>query len=87
MPPSGTPNGLAKAAFRAHLPDLSTPRFTTAKKQDAYEYAAAFKEHRNPPWLYDLTVVWEGLLGEEFRGITADGAFTGCCLLFTVYSS
>ena len=63
----------AMAQFRRYLPDLNTPRFETAKKQDAYEYAATFKETHVPPWLYDLTKAWEKLYEEPFKGVTADG--------------
>ncbi|PVI05020.1 hypothetical protein DM02DRAFT_668712 [Periconia macrospinosa] len=63
----------ASAAFRAHLPDLSTPRFTTAAKQDPYEYSKFFKDNHAPPWLFDLTQAWEKLYAEPFKGVTSDG--------------
>ncbi|CAI6334761.1 unnamed protein product [Periconia digitata] len=63
----------ASAAFRAHLPDLNTPRFTTAAKQDLYEYAQFFKDNHAPPWLFDLTQAWEKLYQESFKGVTTDG--------------
>lgn len=63
----------ASAGFRAHLPDLSSPRFTTAAKQNIYEYVQDMQDHRAPPWLYDLTKVWEKLLEEPYKGITNDG--------------
>ncbi|KAL1605058.1 hypothetical protein SLS60_004601 [Paraconiothyrium brasiliense] len=63
----------ASAAFRAHLPDISTPRFTTAAKQDVYEYAKFFQDNRAPPWLHDLTQAWAKLYEEPFRGVTSDG--------------
>jgi hypothetical protein len=63
----------ASAGFRAHLPDLSSPRFTTAAKQNIYEYVKDMQDNRAPPWLYDLTKVWETLLEEPYKGITNDG--------------
>lgn len=63
----------ASFAFRQHLHDLSTPRFTTAAKQTVYEYAKDMQDNRAPPWLYDLTKVWEKLLEEPYKGVTNDG--------------
>jgi hypothetical protein len=63
----------ASAGFRAHLPDLSSPRFTTAAKQNVYEYSKCMQDNRAPPWLYDLTKVWEKLLEEPYKGVTNDG--------------
>ena len=63
----------ASAEFRQHLPDLSSPRFTVAKEQNAESYADAFNKQRNPPWLYDLTQAWQKLYREPYRGITTDG--------------
>lgn len=63
----------ASVAFRQHLHDLSTPRFTTAAKQTVYEYAKDMQDNRRPPWLYDLTKVWEKLLAEPYNGVTNDG--------------
>lgn len=63
----------ASVAFRQHLHDLSTPRFTTAAKQTVYEYAKDMQDNRRPPWLYDLTKVWEKLLSEPYKGVTNDG--------------
>ena len=63
----------ASDGFRAHLPDLSSPRFTTAAKQNIYEYVQSMQDNRAPPWLYDLTKVWEKLLEEPYKGITNDG--------------
>ncbi|KAF1961649.1 hypothetical protein CC80DRAFT_488102 [Byssothecium circinans] len=63
----------ASAAFRAHLPDLNTPRFTTAAKQDVYEYVKFFNDNHAPPWLYDLTQAWAKLYAEPFKGVTSDG--------------
>ncbi|KAK4250823.1 hypothetical protein C7999DRAFT_28652 [Corynascus novoguineensis] len=60
-------------AFRQHLPDLSIPRFTTMQKQDAHEYARAFKESGVPPWLHGLYLHWRKLYQEPFKGITNDG--------------
>jgi hypothetical protein len=61
------------AAFRDHLPDLTTPRFTTAAQQTPYEYTQAFQENHVPPWLYDLTQAWEKLYEEPYKGVTVDG--------------
>lgn len=63
----------ASEAFRAHLPDLSSPRFTTASKQDVYEYATFFRDNHAPPWLFDLTQAWTKLYDEPFTGVTTDG--------------
>jgi hypothetical protein len=65
----------ASAAFRKHLPDLKSPRFTTAREQDAYEYSDAFQTNHQPPWLYRLTQAWQGLYKEPFKGLTTDGRF------------
>lgn len=64
----------ASAGFRAHLPDLSSPRFTSAAKQSVYEYSKCMQDRRAPPWLYDLTKVWETLLEEPYKGVTNDGS-------------
>ena len=61
------------AAFRKHLPDLSTPRFTTAKSQSPYEYTKAFQDAKFPPWIYNLTETWKELLKEPFKGVTHNG--------------
>ena len=63
----------ASADFRKHLPDLSIPRFTVSKNQDAHEYVADFKKNHVPPWLYNLTETWKELLEEPFKGVTNDG--------------
>lgn len=63
----------ASEAFRAHIPDLTAPRFTTAAKQNVYEYAQFFRDHHAPPWLYNLTVAWEKLYAEPYKGVTVDG--------------
>lgn len=63
----------ATGEFREHLPDLSTPRFTTMQQQDAHEYAKAFIEGGNPPWLHALYLHWRELFKEPFKGITNDG--------------
>ncbi|KAK3310389.1 uncharacterized protein B0T15DRAFT_407436 [Chaetomium strumarium] len=60
-------------AYRKHLPDLSIPRFTEMQKQDAHEYAKAFKESGVPPWLHGLYLHWRKLFQEPFRGVTNDG--------------
>ncbi|KAF2015239.1 hypothetical protein BU24DRAFT_449994 [Aaosphaeria arxii CBS 175.79] len=59
--------------FRAHLHDLSTPRFTTAAEQNVYEYADFFRDNHAPPWLFDLTQAWAKLYEEPFKGVTSDG--------------
>lgn len=63
----------ASAGFRAHLPDLSSPRFTSAAKQNIYEYVQCMQDNRAPPWLYDLTKVWEKLFEEPYKGVTSVG--------------
>ncbi|KAF4121500.1 Protein of unknown function (DUF3500) [Geosmithia morbida] len=63
----------APSPFRAHLPDLSTDRFTTMKAQDAHEYARDFKQGGKPPWLHALYLHWRELLSEPFKGVTSDG--------------
>lgn len=68
-------NGTEGAAYRQFLPDLSTPRFTTMKKQDAHEYAEAFKSGGNPPWLHGLYKHWISLLEDPFKGVTSDGTW------------
>ncbi|KAL9109748.1 MAG: hypothetical protein Q9227_005617 [Pyrenula ochraceoflavens] len=60
-------------AFRKHLPDLSIPRFTSMKTQNAHEYAKVFKEQKIPPWLHALYEHWLELLREPFKGVTNDG--------------
>ena len=60
-------------AYRQHLPDLTIPRFTEMQKQDAHEYAAAFKESGAPPWLHGLYLHWRNLFQEPFKGVTNDG--------------
>lgn len=60
-------------SFGRFLPDLTQSRFTTLQKQDAHEYAAAFKLSGQPPWLYALWQHWRKLYQEPFRGITNDG--------------
>lgn len=60
--------------FRQFLPDLSLPRFTTMQKQDAHEYAEAFKTRHQPPWLHALYLHWLDLYHKEpYHGITNDG--------------
>ncbi|TID06869.1 hypothetical protein CH35J_001037 [Colletotrichum higginsianum] len=59
--------------YRQHLPDTSTPRFTTMRSQDAHEYAKVFKEGGNPPWLHALYLHWRNLFKEPYTGITTDG--------------
>jgi len=63
----------ASVAFRQHLHDLTTPRFTTAAQQTVYEYVKDMQDNQRPPWLYDLTKVWETLLAEPYKGVTSDG--------------
>ncbi|KAK3362749.1 hypothetical protein B0T25DRAFT_525156 [Lasiosphaeria hispida] len=59
--------------YRKHLPDLTSPRFTTMQKQDAHEYAKAFIEGGMPPWLHALYLHWRKLFQEPFKGVTNDG--------------
>ena len=59
--------------YRQFLPDLSIPRFTIMKEQDAYVYADAFKKGGIPPWLHALYMHWLELLKEPFKGVTTDG--------------
>ncbi|KAK4495846.1 hypothetical protein PRZ48_013114 [Zasmidium cellare] len=70
---NGSVDGGLAAAFRSHLPDLTTPRFTTAKEQNAYEYSEAFQKNKQPPWIYNLTQAWKELLQEPYKGVTNDG--------------
>jgi hypothetical protein len=63
----------ASAGFRAHLPDLDSPRFTSAAKQNVYEYTKCMQDNRAPPWLHDLTKAWETLFAEVYKGVTNDG--------------
>lgn len=67
----------ASVGFRQHLHDLNTPRFTTAAKQTIYEFTRDMQDNRRPPWLYDLTKVWEKLLAEPYKGVTNDGDVRG----------
>lgn len=60
-------------SFRQFLPDLTQPRFIALQKQDAHEYAAAFEQNAQPPWLHGLWRHWRQLFEEPFRGITNDG--------------
>jgi len=62
--------------YRKFLPDLSIPRFTTMKEQDAHVYAETFKKGGIPPWLHGLYMHWLELLKEPFRGVTSDGEFS-----------
>ncbi|KAK7202444.1 hypothetical protein BZA70DRAFT_285795 [Myxozyma melibiosi] len=59
--------------FRQYLPDLSIPRFTTMKEQDAHEYADAFKTNKQPPWVHALYMHWLKLYSDSFKGVTSDG--------------
>ena len=59
--------------FREFIPDLSIDRFTSMRKQDAYEYADAFKKDGNPPWIHGLYLHWRELLAEPYKGVTNDG--------------
>jgi len=70
--PSDTPP-YPPGEFRAHIPDITTPRFTTMRGQDAHEYAEAFISGGNPPWLHALYLHWKKLFQEPFKGITNDG--------------
>ncbi|KAF4551223.1 Hypothetical protein D9617_14g076800 [Elsinoe fawcettii] len=70
-----TSNGTSAGAYREHLPDLSIPRFTVMKTQNAHEYADAFlnKAHQ-PPWLYALYKHWRSLFEQPFKGVTSNGS-------------
>ena len=63
----------ANVSFRDYLPDITSQRFITARKQNAYEYVDAFEDHKHPRPLYDLAEAWKSLLDEPFRGVTTDG--------------
>ena len=65
----------ASSEFRQHLPDLSIPRFTLSKEQNAHQYVADFKKNHVPPWLHNLTETWKDLLAEPFKGVTSDGVW------------
>jgi hypothetical protein len=69
MDPEAAPSG----EYRKYLPDLSIPRFTTMKQQNAHVYAKDFKENHGPPWLHALYTHWLELLSEPYRGVTNDG--------------
>ncbi|PTU17038.1 hypothetical protein P175DRAFT_0467401 [Aspergillus ochraceoroseus IBT 24754] len=60
-------------SYRKYLPDLGIPRFQEMRTQDAHEYADAFKNGHNPPWLHALYMHWRELLQEPFKGVTTDG--------------
>lgn len=62
-----------ESEYRQYLPDLSLPRFTTMKTQDAHVYANAFKESGKPPWVHALYHFWLDLHKEPFKGVTSDG--------------
>ena len=53
--------GALPAPYRAFLPDLSQPRFTAMRAQDAHSYAEAFKRDAQPPWLHALYMHWQAL--------------------------
>jgi hypothetical protein len=61
------------SAFRKYLPDITTPRFTTMRKQTAREYAEQFKEGGPPPWLYGIWRHWRELYKEPYLGLTNNG--------------
>ena len=71
-------DGNDAAAYRQFLPDLTMPRFNTMKNQNAHEYAQAFLDDGNPPWLHGLYKHWMSLLEEPFKGITNDGKHQLC---------
>ncbi|KAF2864782.1 hypothetical protein BDV95DRAFT_291757 [Massariosphaeria phaeospora] len=73
QPTASASTSTSTSTFRAHLPSLTTPRFTTAAQQSPLEYAAFFRTHHAPPWLYNLTQTWETLYREPFHGLTSDG--------------
>ncbi|KAK0383017.1 hypothetical protein NLU13_8933 [Sarocladium strictum] len=75
MAPKDSPKQAQDASRTYHefLPNLDQPRFQTMQKQDAHEYAAAFKQDGQPPWLHALYLHWRDLFNEPFRGVTTDG--------------
>lgn len=62
-----------ESEFRKYLPDITSPRFTTMRQQSATEYARAFIDGGNPPWLHALYRHWLELYKEPFKGITNNG--------------
>lgn len=64
-----------QAQYRAHLPDLSSPRFVKMQQQNPYEYAEGFKTNGEPPWLHALYLHWRSLFTEPFKGVTNDGSY------------
>lgn len=80
---STTVNEGGDGEYRQYLPNLSIPRFTTMQKQDAHEYAKAFVEGGNPPWLHALYLHWRKLLQEPFKGVTNDGTLVSVALMIT----
>lgn len=75
MAPKDSPKQAQNASKTYHefLPNLDQPRFQNMQKQDAHEYAAAFKQDGQPPWLHALYLHWRDLFNEPFRGVTTDG--------------
>ena len=67
------------STFREYLPDLSVARFITMQKQNAHEYAQAFKSGGQPPWLHGLYQHWRRLFEEPYKGITNDGNCQNPC--------
>lgn len=67
------PAAATPSPFRQYLPDLALPRFTTMKTQTPHEYARAFIEGGQPPWLHGLYLHWRKLLQEPYKGVTNDG--------------
>ena len=63
----------ATSSFRAHLPDLNTPRFQALAKSDAHDHVRGFHKHNQPPWLKALYEHWRKLLDAPFKGVTNDG--------------
>ncbi|KAI9736246.1 MAG: hypothetical protein M1834_001132 [Cirrosporium novae-zelandiae] len=61
------------SAFRAHLPDLNTPRFQNVHSDDAYAHAHRFLTQKQPPWLHELVMTWKKLYKEPYNGITTNG--------------
>jgi hypothetical protein len=73
-------SGSHDSNFRRYLLDLTTPRFQAMQKQDACEYAKAFKLSGNLLWLHGLYLHWMKLFIEPFKGITNDSVYA-CTLL------
>ena len=63
----------ATGAYRAYLPDLSTPRFQDLARSTAHDHVRDFHQHHHPPWLKALYEHWRKQLQAPFKGVTNDG--------------